>query len=88
MRNPTAPIRHYQIEPRASHLGGGWRLQCFEGDVEVAGGVFPPDPNMDRDEALNEAHCDAVNEGESWLGEYEGVEQTVDTLVRVGPGDV
>lgn len=31
----------YEVQPRAAELGGGYRLQLFEDDVEVGGGVFP-----------------------------------------------
>lgn len=31
----------YEITPRPTELGGGWRLRLLEGDEEVGGGVFP-----------------------------------------------
>lgn len=33
--------RNYEIVPRASALGGGWKLILLENDEEVGGGVFP-----------------------------------------------
>lgn len=44
----------YEITPRKQSAGGGWRLQLFQGDVEVGGGVFPD-------------YQDAIDEGEDWL---------------------
>lgn len=37
----------YEIDPRSTELGGGWRLKLFEDDEEVGGGVFPADANAD-----------------------------------------
>ena len=31
----------YEITRRAAELGGGWRLQLLQDDVEMGGGVFP-----------------------------------------------
>lgn len=31
----------YHVTPRPEELGGGWRLQLLEDDVEVGVGVFP-----------------------------------------------
>jgi hypothetical protein len=66
----------YEIETRPVELGGGWRLRLFEGGEEVGGGVFPA---PEGEGASQEAHIDAVNEGESWLLRFaapiEGITQ-------------
>ncbi|MET3109333.1 hypothetical protein AAKU58_004185 [Oxalobacteraceae bacterium GrIS 1.18] len=31
----------YEINPRPTELGGGWRLRLLEDGEEVGGGVFP-----------------------------------------------
>lgn len=36
---------HYEITPRPSELGGGWRLQLLDDGEEVGGGVFPVVPD-------------------------------------------
>jgi len=33
-------IYSYEIEPRPSELGGGWRLRLLENDMEVGGVVY------------------------------------------------
>lgn len=37
----------YQIEPRSSELGGGWRLRLLEDDTEAGGGIFPVEVDSD-----------------------------------------
>lgn len=76
MPDSTIPTHRYEIEPRASHLGGGWRLRCFEGDEEVAGGVFPLDPELGHDDADKEAYGDAMEEGEAWLASTQPESRT------------
>ncbi len=34
-------MNSYEINPRPTELGGGWRLRLFEDGEEVGGGVFP-----------------------------------------------
>jgi hypothetical protein len=55
MSNPTY---RYQVTVRSAAVGGGWKLQLLEDDVEVGGGVFPPG---------DDGYCDAIEEGNDWL---------------------
>lgn len=34
-------MNSYEINPRPTELGGGWRLRLLEDGEEVGGGVFP-----------------------------------------------
>ena len=34
-------MNSYEINPRLTELGGGWRLRLLEDGEEVGGGVFP-----------------------------------------------
>lgn len=52
----------YTITPRAERVGG-WRLQLFEGGLEVGGGTYP----VTEDVARDDAHAEAVEDGEAWL---------------------
>lgn len=56
----------YEIQPRAEALGGGWRLLCFESDIEVMGGVFPCSEG-ESEEAKNEAYSEALAQANEWL---------------------
>ena len=53
-------IYRYKISSRSEALGGGWRLQLLEDDVEVGGGVFPlslpddPQPGIDWWNSISE----------------------------------
>jgi hypothetical protein len=63
-----APEIRFEIEPRPADLGGGWRLRLFDGDVEMGGGVFPPEQGVeDATEADKQAHADAMEEGTAWV---------------------
>lgn len=58
----------YEIVPRPTELGGGWRLRLLEDGEEVGGGVFPAiDEFDDAKEALQAAYEDAEWEGYAWL---------------------
>ncbi len=48
----------YEVTPRPAHVDGGWKLQLFEDDEEVGGGVFP---------AGDDGYADALAEGQDWL---------------------
>lgn len=61
----------YEILPRQGELGGGWRLRLLEGDIEVGGGVFPPE-GEDAD-ALQDAFNEAESEAYAWLQSREEV---------------
>lgn len=56
----------YKVTPRPPSLGGGWRLQLLENGEEVGGGVFP---------GGDEAHMDAMDEGEEWLSTRPGTDE-------------
>ena len=53
----------FQILPRATSLGGGWRLQLLAGGVEMGGGVFPADDPENNQIAFAEAEA----EGQAWV---------------------
>ena len=59
----------YEITPRSAELGGGWRLRLLQDDVEVGGGVFPPDETGSQNpkDALQAAFDDAEAEAYAWL---------------------
>lgn len=59
----------YIIVPRPAELGGGWRLQLFEGEIEMGGGVFPPVRTgyQTLEEARVTAFSQALAEGNAWL---------------------
>ena len=59
----------YEITPRPVELGGGWRLRLLEDDVEVGGGVFPPEG--EGADALQDAFYDAESEAYAWLDSRE-----------------
>lgn len=62
----------YEITPRPDNLGGGWRLRLLEDDVEVGGGVFPPDDASETTkDALQAAYDDAESEAYAWLNSRE-----------------
>jgi hypothetical protein len=50
------PEFYYEVEPRPSELGGGWKLSLYENGEEVGGGVFP-----------DSEYSDAIDEGGKWL---------------------
>lgn len=68
-RGPAvSAARRFEISPRAPEFGGGWRLQLFEGDTEVGGGVFPPVTDyLDESMATEAAHEDALTEAYDWM---------------------
>jgi hypothetical protein len=53
----------YGITPRAPHIGGGWRLQLFEGAFEAGRGVYP----ISDDVSSDDAYLDALNDADAWL---------------------
>lgn len=55
--------RTYEIHPRPTNLGGGWKLTLLEDGEEAGGGVFPAE---DDPKISDEAYNDAMDEGESW----------------------
>lgn len=63
----------YGITPRSTELGGGWRLRLLEDDVEVGGGVFPPDGTGSQNpkDAIQVAFDDAEAEAYAWLDSRE-----------------
>ena len=67
MSTATNPCR-FEISPRPPEAGGGWRLQLFLNDLEVGGGVYPPDENfLDQQLATDAAHEYAYEEGAAWV---------------------
>lgn len=62
----------YEIKPRASDLGGGWRLRLLVDGQEIGGGVFPPVNGIDDVAiALQAAFDDAEGEAYAWLDTRE-----------------
>jgi hypothetical protein len=60
----------YEIEPRPSEIGGGYRLRLIEDGEEVGGGVFPLSEYATEDsaeEAAKWAYEDALAEASAWL---------------------
>ena len=59
----------YEIVPRPSAVGGGWRLHLIGRDpetgqeLELGGGVFPVQDGQDDADAYN----DAMQTGQDWL---------------------
>jgi len=47
---------YYEVAPRPSELGGGWKLTLFEDGEDVGGGFFP-----------EAEYLDAHDEGQQWL---------------------
>lgn len=64
---PEPLTRSYDIEPQPAGLGGGWRLRLFEDGEDAGGGVFSAADITDAD-AMQEAHDEAVERGEDWVG--------------------
>jgi hypothetical protein len=46
MVDTSAANHGYEITPRPSDLGGGWKLRLLEGDTELGGGVSRPMPTQ------------------------------------------
>lgn len=57
----------YQIDPRPTDLGGGWRLRLFENGEEVGGGAFPLAEYIDAKDPVSCAYEDAIIEALDWL---------------------
>ena len=60
----------YEITPRLTELGGGWRLRLLKDGKEIGGGVFPvapADPNRGMAWCEAKAYDDAEREARSWL---------------------
>ena len=63
-------MNSYEINPRPTELGGGWRLRLFEDGEEVGGGVFPlPEyaTAENTEEAASYAYEDALADASAWL---------------------
>lgn len=100
MRDPssaTVPYS-YEVEPRAPHLGGGWRLRLFQNGVEVTSAVYPIDRDVsDRQTALDAARADALRDGEAWIRSGDSLSAsndatyapaaTTDTKTWIGSGN-
>lgn len=64
----TTDEARFTITERSAKLGGGWTLKLYQGDVEMGGGVFPPDTDADTPEkALLWAYDAAWNTGDEWV---------------------
>lgn len=48
----------YEVTPRPKEVGGGWKLQLFEDDEEMGGGIF---------EGNDEGYQAALDQGEDWV---------------------
>ena len=63
----------YEIEPRPTAVGGGWRLRLFGKDletgqeIEMGGGVFPGGEGHDD----KDAYAEAMLTGQEWLQAQE-----------------
>ena len=58
----------YTVTQRPEALGGGWSLKLYLGDVEMGGGVSPPDAEAESPEqALIWAYNDAAEAGDEWV---------------------
>lgn len=63
----------YEINPRATELGGGWQLRLLEDGEEVGGGTFALPEYIDlKDEtevacAAGWVYEDALAEATAWL---------------------
>ncbi len=60
----------FEIDPRATELGEGWRLRLIEDGEEVGGGVFPA---SETEESKTEAYAEALAEAEDWLASRQAV---------------
>lgn len=64
--------RRFEIEPHAAALGGGWKLRLLEQEggeeIEMGGGVFPPEPEQGI--SADDAYADALRTGEDWLAAF------------------
>jgi hypothetical protein len=65
--------RRFEIEPRPTALGGGWRLRLLQeepdgSETEMGGGIFPPQP--DEGISSDDACADVVQAGEDWLASF------------------
>jgi len=63
-----SPNARWEIKPRPTALGGGWRLHLTEDGEEVGGGVFPAAAD---EESSRAAYEDAVAEAEAWFARYQ-----------------
>jgi hypothetical protein len=69
MVDTSAPNYGYEITPRPSNLGGGWRLRLLEGDTELGGGVFPADTDADPQAGMDWWNGVTEAERAHWLAE-------------------
>ena len=64
----SRPLR-YEVEPRPTAIGGGWRLHLIAEDpetgaeVEVGSGVFPTPAELED----GDPHAEAMEIGAAWL---------------------
>ena len=61
-------MKTYQIFHRLIELGGGYSVKFYEDGEEMGGGVFPRVLNTEEPD-FDQAHQDAVNEGQNWIAE-------------------
>lgn len=62
----------YEINPRASTLGGGWSLRLFSHGVEMGGGVY-----------VDDDYDAATAEGEEWVASHKTKHTGSETLQAV-----
>ena len=82
-------MNSYEINPRPTELGGGWRLRLFEDGEEVGGGVFPRSEYVTAEnveEAASYAYEDALAEASAWLASRSADEEPA-FLDDEGPSD-
>lgn len=82
-------MNSYEINPRPTELGGGWRLRLLENGDEVGGGVFPLSEYVtaeNAEEAASYAYEDALAEASAWLASRSADEEPA-FLDDQGPSD-
>ena len=67
--------RRFEIEPGPATIGGGWLLRLLRQEphgeeVEMDGGVFPPEEGIGEDDA----YAGPLHTGEDWLPAHSGRE--------------
>lgn len=69
----------YKINRLWDDMANGWRLSLFEDDIEVDGTIWEEeDPHKDTVVALEEAYWAALDEGENWVYDKQGVFTSVE----------
>lgn len=82
-------LNSYEINPRPTELGGGWRLRLLEDGEEVGGGVFPLSEYVtaeNAEEAASYAYEEALAEASAWLAS-RSVDEEPAFLDDEGPSD-